>query len=371
MRNTTDAKGTSMNAPPRQAEMRAARILADPRWAKVQARDKAADETFVLAVKTTGVFCRPSCSARQPRPENVLFFATPAEAVAAGFRAYKRCRPTEAAPSHAEAVARACNNIETAEEMPTLEALAGQAGLSAHHFHRVFRAATGVTPRAYAAAHRTRRVQAALKTARTVTEAIYDAGFNSGSRFYEGSKASLGMTPSTFRRGGERETIRFAVAPCSLGRVLVGATDKGVCAIFIGDDPDTLARDLQDRFPKAELVAGDAGFDDLVARTVAAIEQPGVDKSLPLDIRGTAFQRRVWEALRAIPAGETASYAQVASRIGAPKAVRAVASACADNPLAVAIPCHRVVRTGGDGAKGNYRWGVARKRALLAREKQA
>jgi AraC family transcriptional regulator of adaptative response/methylated-DNA-[protein]-cysteine methyltransferase len=343
----------------------------EARWAAVLGRDAQTDGQFYYAVRTTGVYCRPSCGARPARRENVSFFATTAEAEAAGFRACKRCRPTESPPAarRAEIAAEACRAIETAETPPSLAELARAAGLSPHHFHRMFKAATGVTPKAYADARRGRRVREGLAGDGTVTQAIYDAGFNSGGRFYEQSAAVLGMTPTKFRRGGERTAIRFAIGDCDLGAILVAATDKGVCAILLGEDPDALARQLQDRFPRANLIGADPDFETTVARVVAMVEQPGVGLDLPLDIRGTAFQRRVWEALRQLRSGETASYAEIARRIGAPKAARAVAQACAANALAVAIPCHRIVRINGDIA--GYAWGVERKRALLEREAAA
>jgi AraC family transcriptional regulator of adaptative response/methylated-DNA-[protein]-cysteine methyltransferase len=263
-------------------------------------------------------------------------------------------------------VARACRQIETAETPPKLAELAQSVGLSPHHFHRVFKTVTGVTPKAYAESRRSERLREALAEGGTITQAIYDAGFNSSGRFYEQSDKVLGMTPTRFRARGEREVIRFAIGQCSLGSILVAATDKGVCAILMGDDPDALARDLQDRFDRADLVGGDEAFDATVAKVVGLVEQPSQSFDLPLDIRGTAFQRRVWQALRDIPVGETANYADIAIHIGQPKAVRAVAQACAANNLAVAIPCHRVVRR--DGALSGYRWGVERKRALLDRE---
>jgi AraC family transcriptional regulator, regulatory protein of adaptative response / methylated-DNA-[protein]-cysteine methyltransferase len=263
-------------------------------------------------------------------------------------------------------VAKACRLIEAADVVPSLPALAKAAGVSRFHFHRVFRTTTGLTPRAYAAAHRARRVRERLGRSDTVTAAIYDAGFNSSGRFYATAWEELGMTPTDFRSGGNGTAIRFAVGESSLGSILVAATDKGVCAILLGDDPGTLVRDLQDRFPKARLEGGDVGFERLVATVVGFVETPALGLDLPLDVRGTVFQRRVWQALRAIPAGGTATYADVAERIGAPRAVRAVAQACAANPLAVAIPCHRVVRQ--DGALSGYRWGVARKGLLLERE---
>ena len=343
----------------------------DERWEAVCRRDRAADGALYYAVRTTGVYCRPSCSSRQPRRENVEFHATPAAAEAAGFRPCKRCKPTAQglAERHAAVVAKACRLIEQAEELPSLDDLARGAGLSPFHFHRVFRSVTGVTPKAYADAHRGRRVRDELKSAGTVTEAIYGAGFNSNARFYESSDDLPGMTPSEFRDDGAGATIRFAVGECSLGSILVAATDKGVCAIQFGDDPDALVRNLQDAFSKAKLVGGDAAFEQLVAKVVGFIEAPQHGLDLPLHVRGTAFQQKVWRALRKIRPGTTASYAAIAERIGEPKAVRAVAQACGANPVAVAIPCHRVVRR--DGALSGYRWGVERKRALLEKEAAA
>lgn len=264
-------------------------------------------------------------------------------------------------------IAAACRRIEGATEPPSLAELATQAGLSTFHFHRLFKAATGLTPKQYADAHRAGRVRDALSRADAkVTDAIFDAGFNATGRFYEQAGAVLGMTPRQYRAGGVDARIAFAIAQTSLGALLVARSARGVCAISLGDDPDALLRELQDRFPRAELVGGDAGFERLVAQVVGLIAQPGIGHDLPLDVRGTAFQQRVWQALRRIPPGQTASYADIAARIGSPKAVRAVAQACAANTLAIAIPCHRVVRS--DGALSGYRWGVARKRALLERE---
>jgi AraC family transcriptional regulator of adaptative response/methylated-DNA-[protein]-cysteine methyltransferase len=343
----------------------------DARWEAVRHRDRAADGVFYYSVLTTGIYCRPSCAARLPRRTSVAFHASCEEAEAAGFRPCKRCRPNEGplAERHASMVAQACRLIEQAEEAPSLDALAKTAGMSRFHFHRVFKTVTGVTPKAYADARRATRVRDELAQRATVTEAIYGAGFNSSGRFYAASSDLLGMTPSAFRAGGDGASIRFAVGECSLGSILVAATDKGICAIQFGDDPDVLVRDLQDRFPKALLVGGDEGFERLVAEVVGLVEAPAQGLDLPLDVRGTAFQQRVWQALRAIPSGSTASYADIAKRIGRPRAVRAVAQACAANPIAVAIPCHRVVRT--DGALSGYRWGVERKRALLDREMAA
>ena len=277
--------------------------------------------------------------------------------------------PPSTSRKHAALVAQACRRIETAEQAPSLDDLAQQAGLSPFHFHRVFKAATGLTPKAYADAHRARAVRTTLARGKaSVTEAIFDAGFNANSRFYESADAMLGMKPAQYRAGGVDARIEFAIGQSSLGAILVARSQRGVCAISLGDDPDALLRELQDRFPRAELVGCDAGFERLVAQVVGLIEQPGIGIDLPLDVRGTAFQQRVWDALRKIPAGETASYTQIAQRIGAPKSVRAVAQACASNTLAVAIPCHRVVRS--DGALSGYRWGVERKRELLARERE-
>jgi AraC family transcriptional regulator of adaptative response/methylated-DNA-[protein]-cysteine methyltransferase len=340
----------------------------DPRWAAVLARDPVADGHFFYSVRTTGVYCRPSCASRAARPENVEFHLTIAAAEQAGFRPCKRCRPDQPAWSglHVALVARLCRLIESAENAPSLQELAAHAGLSPYHLHRVFKAVVGLTPRAYWTAHRARRVRAQLECSDSVTAAIYDAGYNSSGRFYAASNQVLGMTPGRFRAGGVGTEIRFAVGRSSLGEILVAASERGVCAILMGDDAAALVRELQDRFARATLIGGDAGFEHLVARVVGFVEAPALGLDLPLDVRGTAFQQRVWQALREIPAGHIASYTELARRIGAPGAVRAVASACAANALAVAIPCHRVVRT--DGSVSGYRWGVERKRALLERE---
>jgi AraC family transcriptional regulator, regulatory protein of adaptative response / methylated-DNA-[protein]-cysteine methyltransferase len=351
--------------------MGAVAVRDDERWAAVTRRDPAADGIFFYSVRSTGVYCRPSCAARLPRRENVRFHLTAEEARAAGFRPCKRCHPDEPtlAVRRASDVEKACRLIETADDLPSLDALAAAAGMSRFHFHRVFKSITGLTPKGYADAHRARRVRRELRRSGTVTEAIYGAGFNSNGRFYETSSSLLGMTPTDFRAGGHGTSIRFAVGECSLGSILVGATEKGVCAILLGDDPEALMRDLQDRFPRARLSGGDAEFERWVAQVVGLVETPRLGLDLPLDVRGTAFQQRVWRALSEIPAGSTASYADIARKIGAPDAVRAVAQACAANPLAVAIPCHRVVRS--DGALSGYRWGIERKQALLERETAA
>ncbi|MCO5399979.1 bifunctional DNA-binding transcriptional regulator/O6-methylguanine-DNA methyltransferase Ada [Ralstonia soli] len=340
----------------------------DPRWARVLARDASADGQFVYAVKTTGVYCQPSSASRLPRPENVEFFDTPADAEAAGYRPSRRAGPdqTTVRAQQAALVAQACRRIEGADTPPTLDMLADEAGLSPYHFHRLFKSVTGLTPKGYADAHRARKLRTQLGRGSSVTEAIYDAGFNASSRFYEASDSVLGMTASRYRAGGAQTTIRFAVGECSLGSILVAQSDRGICAILMGDDPDALVRDLQDTFRKAELIGGDAGFEALVAKVVGLIEAPSLGLDLPLDVRGTAFQERVWQALREVPPGSTTSYAEIAARIGAPKAVRAVAQACAANHIAVAIPCHRVIRR--DGNTSGYRWGVERKLALLERE---
>jgi AraC family transcriptional regulator of adaptative response/methylated-DNA-[protein]-cysteine methyltransferase len=337
-------------------------------WDAVTRRDGAWDGRFVYGVRTTGVYCRPSCPARLARRENVSFHATTEQARESGLRACKRCNPDGEDPrARREAlVAAACRAIEEAEEAPRLEDLAASAGLSPFHFHRVFRSITGLTPAAWAAAHKGRRVRESLGKGAGVTEALYDAGFNSSSRFYEKATSMLGMKPSAYRDGGRGEEIRFAVGQCSLGAILVAATGAGLCAITMGEDPEALVRDLQDRFPKARLVGGDATFERTVAAVVAFVEEPGRGLELPLDIRGTAFQQRVWDALRSIPAGETVTYTDIAARLGRPEAVRAVAGACAANAIAVAIPCHRVVRR--DGDLSGYRWGIERKAELLRRE---
>ena len=340
----------------------------DSRWALVLARDPQADGQFYYSVKTTGVYCRPSCAARTARPENVEFHLTCEAAEQAGFRPCKRCKPDQAplVEQHAAMVAHVCRLIEEAEAVPSLEALATQAGLSAYYFHRVFKAATGLTPKAYAAAHKAKRMRDELTRGGSVTTAIFDAGYGASSRFYEKSDQVLGMTPSDYRAGGANTDIRFAIGECSLGAILVASSTRGVCAILMGDDPDLLARDLQDRFPRSNLIGGNSKFEQLVAQVVGFVEMPAIGLNLPLDVRGTAFQQRVWQALREIPAGTTASYTEIAQRVGLPKAVRAVAQACGANALAVAIPCHRVVRN--DGGLSGYRWGVERKRALLEKE---
>lgn len=343
----------------------------DPRWRAVCARDARSDGQFVYAVKTTGVYCRPSGTSRLPKPCNVEFFASAELAEAAGYRPSRRsgADKSDVAAQHARLVGQACRLIEGAEEPPSLDHLAADAGLSPYHFHRVFKAVTGLTPKGYAKARRANRVRDGLQRGGSVTHALYEAGFNSNSRFYENSAEVLGMKPREYRDGGLNAAIHFAIGECSLGAILVARSERGVCAILMGDDPQLLLDDLQQRFRRAQLIGADAGFEQLIAQVVGFVEAPALGLDLPLDVQGTAFQERVWQALREIPPGSTATYADIARRIGAPTSMRAVAQACGANPLAVAIPCHRVVRS--DGGLSGYRWGVERKRQLLEREAEA
>lgn len=340
----------------------------EQRWSAVLHRDRNADGRFLYSVKTTGVYCRPSCSARRALRENVAFHSSCEEAERLGYRACKRCRPREAglAREPIAGVVKACREIEGNPEVPNLKALSQLSGLSPFHFQRVFKAVTGVTPKVYAAAVRATRTRQALMRGSTVTEALYEGGFNTSSRFYQTSPEFLGMSPARFRDGGRGEEIQFAVGKCSWGSILVAATDVGICAILLGDNPGTLERELQNCFPAARLNRGNAKFGRCVANVIEFAETPGSDLDLPLDIRGTVFQKRVWDAIRTIPKGSTASYADLARRIGRPKSSRAVANACASNKIAILIPCHRVVRT--DGSSAGYRWGTKRKKELLKRE---
>lgn len=343
-------------------------LESDPRWARIVARDRSVDGHLWYSVATTGIYCRPACPSRTANPKNVQLHDTLEAAKATGFRPCKRCNPDGLSieSENAAIVSRACRVIEQSEEEPSLTELAEAAGRSASYFHRLFKATTGVTPKDYASAHRAAKVREGLASGNTVTEVIYDAGFNSSGRFYEKSTGMLGMTPTRYRSGGANEDIRFAVGQSSLGAILVASSKQGVASILLGDDPDELVRDLQDRFPNANLIGADGDYEVLVARVVGFVEAPGVGLGLPLDVRGTAFQQRVWHALQEIPVGRTVSYAEIAHRIGSPRAVRAVAGACAANHLAVAIPCHRVVRN--DGSLSGYAWGVERKQKLLDRE---
>jgi len=339
-------------------------------WAALLARDGAVDGHMYYSVRTTGVYCRPSCPSRRPRPEHVRFYASAAEAEQAGFRPCRRCRPelSSAVEPHVTSMVKICRLIEQSDHVPSLGELAKQAQLSPSHFHRVFTSVVGLTPRGYAVAQRAKRLRLELERGRPVTAAMYDAGFESSGRFYAASHALLGMTPSRYRAGGVKTDLWFAVEHCSLGAILVAQSLQGVCAILLGDDPEALVRDLQARFPRAQLIGGDAAFERVMSMVVGFVEEPQHGLSLPLDIRGTAFQQRVWQALQQIPLGSTATYREIANRIGRPASVRAVGQACGANPLAVAIPCHRVVRQ--DGGLAGYRWGVERKRDLLDREAQ-
>lgn len=344
----------------------------EQRWAAVRQRDAGADGAFWYSVRSTGVYCRPSCGARPALRKNVAFHDSREAAEQAGFRPCLRCKPDQPplAERQAAVVAQACRLIDAAAAddgtAPDLDSLATAVGVSRFHFHRMFKAVTGITPKAYANAQRARRMQDGLAQQATVTDAMYAAGYNSSGRFYAQSPSVLGMTPTAFRAGGRGAQIRFAIGACSLGAILVASTEQGICAILIDDDPDVLLRDLQDRFPKAELIGAEPEYEQVVSRVVGMVERPEIGLDLPLDVRGTAFQQRVWQVLREIPAGRTVSYAELAALVGVPKGARAVAGACAANALAVAIPCHRVVRN--DGSISGYRWGVDRKAALLDRE---
>lgn len=335
------------------------------RWQAVKERDVAADGVFYYAVKTTGIYCRPSCPSRQPNYVNVEFFTDIDIAISAGNRACKRCRPEQlnTVHPHQAKVVDACHFIETAIEAPTLDQLAKRANMSTFHFQRVFKSIAGLTPKQYEKAHRERRLREELNSSKTVTETIFEAGYGSSGRFYADSSKLIGMSPTKRRAKGCGETIHFAIGECSLGAIIVAATDKGVCSIALGDDPNELIQALQSDFSKATLLAGDKNFETLVANVVGLVEDPPQNINLPLDIRGTVFQKKVWRAISAIPTGKTVNYTDIARTIGNPKSARAVAQACGANRFAVAIPCHRVIRS--DGSLAGYRWGVERKRTLL------
>ncbi len=338
------------------------------RWQALANRDRHADEIFVYAVKTTGIYCRPTCASRLPSRQNVRFFQTCTEAEQAGFRPCKRCQPNATSPreEQVQLIAKICKMIEASEISLSLSKLAAVAGLSQYHFQRIFKEIVGVTPKAYAIAQRQKRVQDSLQQGASVTQTLYDAGFGTNSHFYAGATDMLGMAPSQYKRGAAEIKIQFAIERSFLGWVLVAATERGICAIDFGDTPQALMAQLQTRFPNAQIRESDATFSGWVAQVIALIETPDRGLNLPLDIQGTAFQQRVWQALQTIPSGTTISYAEVAQQIDRPTAVRAIATACAANRLAVAIPCHRVVRSNGE--LSGYRWGVERKRALLERE---
>ena len=335
---------------------------ADACWDAFLRRDRSFDGRFVGAVLSTGIYCKPSCAARHPRRENMIFLADPEAARAAGFRACLRCRPDEVGRDRL-AVEAAVTFIAAAQTPPSLEAVAAHAGYSPHHFHRLFRREMGMTPAAYARSLRTERLKSALEDGGSVTDAIYEAGYNAPSRAYADAERHLGMTPSAWKHGGRGVAIRHAVVQTSLGRVLVAGTERGLCRISFDEDE----ADLRRRFPKAEILPADEAFSALAAQLVRLIDAPAESLELPIDVSGTAFQQAVWAALRAIPPGETRTYGEIAAAIGRPGAVRAAGTACGDNVLAVLIPCHRVLRS--DGSLGGYAYGVERKKKLLEREK--
>lgn len=342
-------------------------LLDEQRWQAVLARNPQADGQFVFAVLTTGIFCRPSCRARHALRQNVRFFPDADSAVAAGFRPCKRCQPDKAHPQQQrlDKVAIACRLLE--QDTPvTLEQLATAVGISPYHFHRLFKSVTGMTPKAWQQAFRAHRLRNTLAESDTVTDAVLAAGFPDSSSYYRQADAALGMTARQFRRGGDDADIRYALSDCSLGRCLVAESERGICAILLADSDEQLLAELHTIFPHARNVQGDEAMLERVAEVIRRLDRADAPFTLPLDLRGTAFQLQVWQALRELPAGATISYQRLAQQLGKPGAVRAVASACAANKLAIVIPCHRVVR--GDGALSGYRWGIARKAQLLQRE---
>ncbi len=337
-------------------------------WAAVVARDARFDGRFVCAVASTRIYCRPSCPSRRPLRSNVRFFATPEEAEGAGYRACRRCRPRQGEVSRqAEAVRRACAYLEAhLEDSPTLADLSQEVGLSPHHLQRTFKAATGLSPKQYAARLRAAQFKAEVQRGESVTSATYGAGYGSSSRLYEKADANLGMTPGAYRRGGKGMHIRYTLADSPFGRLLVGATERGICAVTLGDEDSILVAELRREYPNAEIGRDDVALQDWVAEILPRLEGPAAARELPLDLQATSFQWRVWRALQEIPYGETRSYGEIAAALGQPRAVRAVARACAGNRVALVVPCHRVVR--GDGETGGYRWGTGRKQRILDRE---
>jgi AraC family transcriptional regulator, regulatory protein of adaptative response / methylated-DNA-[protein]-cysteine methyltransferase len=367
--NVTPPRKTPRRPSQLKAQAASADVLReDPRWQAVVNRDRSQDGRFFYSVATTGVYCRPSCGARLAKPQNVAFHETTNDAERAGFRACKRCRPADfpSLPDNVTLITAVCRRIENSEEPPSLAQLAQQAKKSPSYLQRLFKQVVGVSPAHYARSFRAQRVVERLRQNTSVTAAIYDAGYQSSGRFYAESNGLLGMTPSTFKSGGASTTIHFAIGQCSLGAALVAETTRGVCAILLGESPQALIRELEQRFPRSQLVGDDPALESRVAMVVSLVDNPTASVSLPLDIQGTAFQRKVWQALQKIPPGETRTYSQIADAIGSPQSVRAVGSACGANPVAVAVPCHRVIRN--DGALGGYRWGLQRKQALLDKE---
>jgi AraC family transcriptional regulator of adaptative response/methylated-DNA-[protein]-cysteine methyltransferase len=341
----------------------------DPRWQSVSERDHAADGAFFFGVRTTGIYCRASCPAKRPKPENVSFFTSTHGAERAGLRPCKRCHPDrpELWKQNSDVIAEICRVIEASDAIPNLDALAKKSGFSAHHLHRLFKQATGVTPRQYALAHRAKRVRENLAKGNSVTSTIHANGYSSTSRFYEDAGKMLGMKPGQYKSGGANMKIEYAIGDSSLGKILVATTERGICAIYLDSSAKALVAELYSRFPKANIEPANKTFEKTVAKVVAFAENPKRALDLPLDLQGTAFQQRVWNALQKIPAGKTMTYGEIAKKIGAPDAVRAVGTACGANHVSLVVPCHRVI--GKDGKLTGYRWGVERKKKLLERER--